>query len=102
LGQILYTSKGSKLFSREYFEVYCEESVGVIEDFRRAQIISAGRKKNIKKLSINMGYKEEMEFFFAALRNPSLYAELFQSFVDSSRATLRALDSLRQGKPLAV
>jgi len=102
LGQIIYTSKGSKLFSREYFEVYCEESVGVIEDFRQAQIVSAGRRKNIKKFSMNMGYQEEMGFFFKALENPSLYGELFQSFVDSTRATLRALDSLRQGTPLKV
>jgi predicted dehydrogenase len=102
LGQVIYTSKGSKLFSRERFEVYCEESVGVIEDFRLGQIISGGRKKKLKRFSMNMGYQEEMEFFFNACGNPSHYVELFQSFVDSTRATLRALDSLRMGRPLEV
>ncbi|MBW1992788.1 MAG: Gfo/Idh/MocA family oxidoreductase, partial [Deltaproteobacteria bacterium] len=45
VGTILYTAKGSKTFSRERLEVYGDEFVGVIEDFRRAEIVKGGRKR---------------------------------------------------------
>ncbi len=61
IGTIIYTAKGSKAFSRERFEVFCEDSVGVIEDFRRAVIVKGSHSRTIKKFSMDMGYKAEME-----------------------------------------
>ena len=43
LGNITYTAKGSKSFSRERFEVFCEESVAVVDDFRILQMVQGGR-----------------------------------------------------------
>ncbi len=54
IGSVIYTAKGSKSFSRERFEVYSEEAVGVIEDFRRGQLVQGGTSRNIKKLSIDL------------------------------------------------
>lgn len=103
VGSIIYTAKGSKAFSRERFEVYCEESVGVIEDYRRAQLVQGGKSRQIKKLSMDMGYAAEMEFF---LKSPPQDAEyhwqLFNSYVASTRATLRAAEALRTGKTLPI
>jgi predicted dehydrogenase/threonine dehydrogenase-like Zn-dependent dehydrogenase len=95
LGNIIYTAKGAKSFSRERVEVFCEDSVAVIEDFRLAQIIQAGRNRKIKKLSMDMGYQGELEFFFR--RNPEQvnYRELFTSYINSTLATLKAAQSLQ-------
>jgi predicted dehydrogenase len=66
VGSIIYTAKGSKAFSRERFEVFGEESVGVIEDFRRGQIVRGGAGRTLKKLSMDMGYAAELAFFLRA------------------------------------
>ena len=96
IGSVIYTAKGSKAFSRERFEVYSEEAVGVIEDFRRGQLVQGGTSRNVKKLSMDMGYARELEFFVKPESDhPDFHRQLFQGFVMSTRASLRAQESLR-------
>jgi predicted dehydrogenase len=102
VGTIIYTAKGSKSFSRERFEVFCEDSVAVIEDFRRGQVIQGGRSRQIKKLSMDMGYVNEMGFFLRQAAAPTPVPELFQVVAATTRATLAAVESLRSGKPVAI
>ncbi len=96
LGTIIYTAKGSKAFSRERFEVYCEDSVGVIEDFRRAMVVKGGRTQNFKQFSMDMGYQAELNHFFQD-HGPEAGEKLFLSLAHSSRTTLQAAAALRQG-----
>jgi predicted dehydrogenase len=102
IGTIIYTAKGSKSFSRERFEVFCEDSVAVIEDFRRGQLIQGGRTRQIKKLSMDMGYVNEMRFFFRQAAAPAPAPGLFRSLAATTRATLGAVESLRSGKAVAI
>ncbi len=94
LGTILYTAKGSKAFSRERFEVYGEDSVAVIEDFRRATLVRGGRTQTSKQFSMDLGYGAELGYF---LKDPGAEArqQLFLSQACSSRATLQAAQALR-------
>jgi predicted dehydrogenase/threonine dehydrogenase-like Zn-dependent dehydrogenase len=102
VGTIIYTAKGSKSFSRERFEVFCEDSVAVIEDFRRGQLVRGGRTRQIKKLSMDMGYLQEMEFFFRQAAAQADFSELYQGVAAATRATLGAVESLRSGKAVAL
>jgi polar amino acid transport system substrate-binding protein len=97
LGNILYTAKGTKSFPRERFEVFCEDSAAVIEDFRQAQIVQGGRVRRLKKFSMDMGYQAQMEFFFHAGEKLPNYGNLFTSYVISSLATLEAANALKNG-----
>jgi len=103
VGSIIYTAKGSKAFSRERFEVYAEESVGVIEDFRRAQLVRGGTSRNVKKLSMDMGYARELAFFVKPESDhPDYHRLLFQGLIMSTRASLRASESLQTGRVMQV
>jgi predicted dehydrogenase len=98
VGTVLYTAQGSKAFSRERFEVFCEESAAVLEDFRQGQIVQGGRSRKIKKISMDMGYTNELVFFVKQeLSQPEGYHELFRSLVKSTQATLKAYEALRTG-----
>jgi predicted dehydrogenase len=97
VGTILYTGKGAKAFSRERFEVFCEDSVGVIEDFRRALIVQGGRSQTIKKLSMDLGYRAELEWFFHTAKNLH-----YESYIASTQVTLKAVEALRTGKPVVM
>jgi hypothetical protein len=76
--------------------------VGVIEDFRRAQVVQGGRTRQIKKLSMDMGYVQEMEFFFRQTAAPTQEVGLFQAAVQVTRATLGAVESLRTGQAVRL
>ena len=97
-GTILYTAKGPKAFSRERFELFCEDSAAVLEDFRRAQLIQGGRTRKISKFSIDMGYQAELEFFAKAVGEPENFPKLFLDYAASTRATLKAAAALSAGQ----
>jgi len=99
IGNILYTAKGSKAFSRERIEIFSEEEVGVIEDFRSLTLIRGGRKKRIKKFSQDMGYEKELEAFFG---KNSFDPLLFNRYYYSVLATFKTVESLRGGKPIQI
>ena len=102
IGTILYTAKGPKAYSRERFEVFCEDSAAVIEDFRLGQIVQAGRRRKINKFSMDMGYQAELAFFCQAAGDSSQYGELFKSFAASARATLKAAEAMRTGQIIEI
>jgi predicted dehydrogenase len=99
---IIYTAKDSKSFSRNHFEVFCEDLVVVIEDFRLGQLVQGSRTRQIKKLSMDMGYVKDMDFFFRQAAAPEPDPGLFQSVVATTRATLGAVESLRSGKAVLI
>jgi predicted dehydrogenase/threonine dehydrogenase-like Zn-dependent dehydrogenase len=102
IGTILYTAQGSKAFSRERFEVFCEDSVAVLEDFRRLLLVQGGRTKRVNKFSMDMGYADELAFFFKALATPENYGSLFRSYVASTLATIKAEQAMKTGEPQTV
>lgn len=102
IGNIIYTAEGSKSFSRERFEAFCEDSVAVIEDFGRAQLVEGGRSRTIKKLSMDMGYRSELEFFLDPHKDAINAQKFFDSQAASSLATLRAAVALRTGEAQSI
>ena len=102
IGNIIYTAKGPKAFCRERFEVFSEDSVAVIEDFRRAQTCRGGRTRHLKKFSMDMGYTGELEYFFKAVEPATNYAELFESYLAATRTTLKAAAALRTGHDIII
>lgn len=93
LGTISYTALGSKTFSRERAEVYCDESVGVIEDFKRLELIRGARRKTTKLWNQDSGYKHELEHFLKV--SPEEARVSFRDAVLTTLATFAAETSLR-------
>jgi predicted dehydrogenase/threonine dehydrogenase-like Zn-dependent dehydrogenase len=98
LGTILYTAKGPKAFSRERVEVFGEDAVATIEDFRRARLVQGSRSRAWRKLSMDLGYQQELEYFFQEAENESGGRPAFSDLAASTRATLEAAAALRGGR----
>ena len=99
VGNILYTAKGSKAFSRERVEIYAEEEVAVLEDFRILTLVRGGKRRKIKRFSQDMGYKKELEVFFG--QNP-FDLNLFNRYYYSMLTTFKAVESLRGRKTIQI
>ena len=97
VGTILYTAKGTKTLSRERLEIFAEDSVFVIEDFRKAIIIKEGKTKKIRKWNQDLGYLNELRFFLDSEKPNQDNKKLFTSYVHTTLTTFKALESLQKG-----
>lgn len=100
VGSITYCANGSKAFSRERIEVFGEESVLVIDDFRTLILVKAIKQQRIKKLSCDMGYLKELNYF---LNSPVFDSHnLFEGYIHTTLATIKTLESMRKGVPCKI
>jgi predicted dehydrogenase/threonine dehydrogenase-like Zn-dependent dehydrogenase len=78
---LIYTSIGSKNIAKEYLEIYCENKVFVIDDFKRLDIYG----KNIRgwQGKQNKGHLEELKEFGLAIQegkqNPISFDEIIET-----------------------
>jgi len=103
LGSISYLADGDKSFSKERIEVFGNESVVVLDNFRRLELIKSSRKKVHRSIfRQDKGHRGEWEQFVDALQNgkplPISYAEI----IATSLTTFCILNSLRESKPIAI
>jgi len=99
IGTILYSSKGSKSFSRERVEVFCEDSLAIIEDFRKLLLVEGNKKRAFSKFSQEMGYREELSFF---IESNELNGKIFEGYVNTMYATFAALESLQKDRVIEI
>jgi predicted dehydrogenase/threonine dehydrogenase-like Zn-dependent dehydrogenase len=102
VGQILYTSGGDKAFSRERYELFCENSVCVIEDFKEALFIKSGGKKKNRRINQDMGYQGELTLFFDTIKHGGPPSVAFENYMNSTLATLKIVESIEKGNPTKV
>jgi predicted dehydrogenase len=100
LGTILYTAMGSKAYSRERVEVYSEESVAILDDFRSVEFVRGAHRTTKRLRSQDYGYRNEIDAFLEMDTRDS--AALFRQAVLTTRTTLAALDSLRTKKRIVI
>lgn len=102
LGTITYAANGDKAFAKERLEIFCNGSVGVIDDFRRLEIVHNGRRKKIvSRLRQDKGHQAEWQAFDAALKTGRA-AIPFEEIVATALVTFRVLESMQRAAPLDV
>jgi predicted dehydrogenase len=102
-GTISYFGNGDKSYSKERVEVFGGGGIAVLEDFRRLELARHGRKQVFRsRLRQDKGHRREWEAFAAAIRTGNASPLPLEEIVASTLATLRAVDSLSQGRSLFV
>jgi len=102
-GTISYLANGDRSFSKERIEVFGGGAVAVLEDFRRLELVRAGRKETIRsRWRQDKGHRSEWAAFAHSLQHQQGAAILFEEIVCSTLATLRIDESLATGKSLPV
>ncbi|MDP6380942.1 MAG: Gfo/Idh/MocA family oxidoreductase, partial [Phycisphaerae bacterium] len=99
IGTILYSAQGSKSFSRERVEIFSEDTVVVIEDFKKLLHVAGNKKKTVSLSGQDMGYKGELQFF---LESDDFDETVFQKDSSAMLATFSALESLQKGTPVNI
>ncbi len=104
VGNIVYTTSGNKTYQRERVEVFAGGGVGVIENFKRALWVQAGRRKKFGNIltGVDRGHRAEMRILIDSLREGKPFPVPFESYVATTRATFAAMESLRVGRPVSI
>lgn len=100
IATISYLSNGNKNISKEYIELFCNGTVGIIDDFKKLTIL--GRKKIVFKSRQDKGHKIELQQFMQAIKEGKPSPISFDEIFASSIATLKVLDSIHQGKVIYI
>jgi len=81
IGSIAYLANGDKSFPKERVEVFCAGKVAVLDDYRRLELISGGRKKTYRSaFRQDKGHQAAWTVFVNAIQNgteaPIPYSQL--------------------------
>jgi predicted dehydrogenase len=95
LAHVAYLSNGSKAWDAEHAEVFCDNKVAALTDFRRLDMARGmGIKRKRLWIGSDKGHAGQIAAFLAAIgdRGPAIDCI---SYLDSSAAAIAAADQLR-------
>jgi predicted dehydrogenase/REP element-mobilizing transposase RayT len=98
--QIVYSAEGDSAFPKESFRVFANGSVIECENFMRLSIFQ-NRKQTVKKFA-SKGHAEEMAAWLAFLKGGSPHPVPYEQARQSMRLTFAVLESIREGRGVAL
>jgi polar amino acid transport system substrate-binding protein len=100
-GTIAYLAEGDRALRKERVEIFGGGRTFVLDDYRSASAYRDGRETTTRLRAQDKGQRDELRAVFDALRRggppPITLAEL----ANTTRATFRILDSLREGRAVS-
>lgn len=100
-GVINYFSNGSKAYAKERVEVYAQERTLVLDNFRKLTAYGFGRFAGMAGRQ-NKGHTELMKQLLDRIRTGGEPLIPFAELINTTQATLAALQSLRENRWVAV
>jgi predicted dehydrogenase len=97
-GVINYFSNGNKGYAKERIEVYSQGKTMVIDNFRKSKyygLKSSGLSGIFQ--SQDKGHKEQFRLFLERLKNGGEAIIRFEEIINTSRASICAVESLKLG-----
>jgi len=101
VAQIFYVAVGAEALSKEYCEVFADESSAVMDNFCSTVCMGKRGKKKLKGKQ-EKGFAEEIAAFLAAVRDGGETPIGFESIVDTTLCSFAVLESLRTKKSIKI
>ncbi len=95
IGNIFYTTVGSRSYSRERVEIFCDGRVAVINDFRRTEFFG-DRGRKFQTISQDMGYENELKHFLEVVKDKQPLSLTYEEIYYSTLAIFKAAESLNK------
>ena len=102
IASIIYVAKGNKAFPRERIEVFGNNSVCVIDNFKLLTLLRNGKKQKMKKFNVDRGHREEISIFFSAIKDGRELPVAFTDYIFTTLTTLCIIESLRKGASINI
>jgi len=97
LANVNYISTGDKNYPKERMEIFCQDSIAVIDDFKKLELIREGKSKTYKSIQ-DKGHKRQIELWLKSIEGGLPIPVPFTDSVNSTIATFMIHQSLNKGK----
>lgn len=98
--QVIYSAEGDSAFPKETFRVFASGLVVECENFMRLSVFRK-RKSAVTRFS-SKGHAEEMAAWLAFIQGKAAHPLPYEQARQSMRLTFAVLDSIREGRSIAV
>jgi polar amino acid transport system substrate-binding protein len=102
IGTIAYISIGDKSFPKEQIEIFGEQSVAVIYDFKKCILTRNGKTRSSGGSKQDKGYADSIQSFTNAVQKGLPAPIPFDELVMTSRTVFAILESLSKGLPITI
>jgi predicted dehydrogenase/threonine dehydrogenase-like Zn-dependent dehydrogenase len=103
VGTISYLANGDKSFAKERVEVFGGGHVAVLEDFKRLELVRAGKKQIVRsRFRPDKGHRGEWQSFIRAIETGAESPISFPEIVSTMLATFALEESRCLGEPIRV
>jgi polar amino acid transport system substrate-binding protein len=102
IGTIMYQANGDASLPKERVEISSTGRTAVIDNFQHLSLYQQGKKREFKLSNIDKGHRDEVRAFLQAIRSGAPSPIPFESLVTTTVATLKILESLQTGVPVAL
>ena len=97
IASIGYFSNGDKRAGKERLELFCAGRIAVLEDYSRLELYQ-GNRKRIVRSNRDKGHVGQISRFLGAVDRGGATPVSFDDIVNTTRATFKVLDSIRDNR----
>lgn len=101
-GTILYTSMGCKAAPKEYMEIFADEKVVVIDNFKTGKFYIKNKLKNMHRFKQDKGHHKEFETFAQSILNGETSPIPMKEQITATLVTFKILESLEKKEPVKI
>ena len=101
VANIIYVAVGSPDLAKERCEIYADESVAVMDDFRSTVCMGKRGKKKLKGKQAK-GFAEEIGAFLDSIKNGEPSPISVESLINTTEVTFAVLESLRSKSTIMI
>jgi polar amino acid transport system substrate-binding protein len=101
IANLTYVANGDKSVPKEYFEVFCENGVGIINDFCTLELSRDGKTDRTKGRR-DKGHNREIELTIEALRNGGGSPIPFEQLVEVTKTCFAIHRAIARGESLSL
>ena len=101
-GSILYTSLGSKAAPKEYIEIFADDKVIIIDNFKSGKFYIKNTFKKFRRFNLDKGHRKEFEAFTKAILNGEPSPIPMKEQTLAALVTFKILESLEKREPVRI
>ncbi len=103
LGTLEYLANGDKSYPKERVEVFCGGKVGMLDDYRRLEVIQNGQRHSWQaRLGQDKGHKAAWQAFLNAVQAHSAPPIPYAHLIGVTRTTFAIMQSLEEGRAVQI
>ena len=102
VGNLLYLTQGGQKLPKEYLEIFGGGCTAQLHNFESLTIFEGNSWRRLKRARLQKGQKEEIDTFIRAVKSGSDMPISVDSLLDTTLATLAAVQSSKTGKPVQL